>query len=107
MPGCEPGGKGSTPFGYPGCSSSEEQHYTSVLLGEPAASKTALRGSTPRARAYFADVARLRRRRFCKPVNAGANPVVGSLCPDGVADLHWTLRRSRPWFKSRSGYSDK
>src|SRR5262245_8901090 len=21
MPGCEPGGKGSTPFGYPGCSS--------------------------------------------------------------------------------------
>lgn len=30
----------------------EEQRYTSVLLGEPAASKTAPRGSTPRARAH-------------------------------------------------------
>ena len=25
-------------------------------------------------------------------------------CPDGVEELHWTLRRSRPWFESRSGY---
>ncbi len=63
-----PGGKGSTPFGYP---------HTSVLLGELAASKSASR-SFDSSRSCF--------------------------CPDGVADLHWTLRRSRPWFKSRSEY---
>ena len=57
MPGCEPGGKGSTPFGYP--RRPQGGTFTSVLLGEQAASKTAARGSTPRARA---------------------------VCPDGVAD---------------------
>ena len=91
--------------------------YTNVLLGEQSASKTDRRGSNPRVRALYSvlstwyffpptwlDLERLRPR---KPVHAGANPVVGSLVklnPDGVADLHRTLRRSGPWFESRSGY---
>ena len=80
MPGCEPGGKRSTPFGYPFLID------TSVLLGEPAASKTALRGSTPRARACSPTWLDRRRLWFCKPADAGANPVDGPACPDGVAD---------------------
>ena len=66
---------------------------TSVLLGEPAASKTALRGSTPRARA---------RNQFKVP--SSRFKVVSSRWCSG---LHWTLRRSRSWFESRSGYSIK
>ena len=59
---------------------------TSVLLGELAASKTASRGSTPRARADWPTWLDRSRHRFCKPADAGANPVVGSACPDGVAE---------------------
>ena len=46
MPRFERGGPGSTP------GRAAEFQHTSVLLGEPAASKTASRGSTPRARAF-------------------------------------------------------
>lgn len=83
MPGCEPGGKGSTPFGYPGCPTG--RRYTSVLLGEPAASKTALRGSTPRARAC-------RRRGSTEEGTGFVNRQMlvqiqsSALCPDGVAE---------------------
>ncbi len=77
-----------------------------MLLGEQPVSKAGGRGSTPRARAWptWLD---LERRLSCKQAHAGANPVVGSwneLNPDGVEDLHWTLRRSGSWFESRSGY---
>src|SRR6185295_291008 len=51
--------------------------YTSVFLGEQPASKTGGRGSNPRARACRRG--RTARHRFCKPIDAGANPVVGSI----------------------------
>jgi hypothetical protein len=126
MPGCEPGGKGSTPFGYP---------YTSVLLGEPAASKTASRGSTPRARAFcpdcVADCTRLsegrspgsspgrdtdsRSLRVCRIARQSSKlqdevQLLGGLLrdlrPRGVLDWHATLRRLRSRFDSWRGRCD-
>ena len=90
-PACEAGGTGSNPVGCP-------FEYRSVLLGEQAASKTAVKRPPPTQAALVcpvgarnpctpadADVARLRK----APVlpasletladDAGANPVVGSL----------------------------
>ena len=79
--------------------------YTSVLLGEQAASKTAPRGSTPRARACRRGSkqkgACLVNRLMLVRIQSSA---LERMNPDGVADLHRTLRRSGPWFESRSGY---
>jgi hypothetical protein len=62
--------------------------YTSVLPGEPAASKTASRGSTPRARAVLIVLVptwlETERHLSCKQDDAGAKPAVGPvlLCED-------------------------
>jgi hypothetical protein len=46
----------------------------------------------------------LERQRSRKPPHAGANPAVGSATSRWCSGWHWTLRRSRSWFDSRSGY---
>ncbi len=52
----------------------------------------------------------IERQRSCKPLYAGANPAVGSFCKKlsrWCSGRHRTLRRSRSWFNSRSGYFSK
>ena len=79
--------------------------YTSVLLGEQSVSNADGRGSNPRARACRRGStekgACLVNRLMLVRIQSSA---LVCLNPDGVAELHRTLRRSGPWFKSGSGY---
>ena len=79
MPGCEPGGKGSTPFGYP-----FDLHECAP--GRASGLQNRLTGFDSSRSCLSPTWLDRRRHRFCKPADAGANPVVGSACPDGVVE---------------------
>ena len=103
--GCEPRGTGFDPRRIPS-DRNRESGFRDVLLGEQRASKTRVRGSNPHARACC------RRGSTEKGVRLVSGTMLVRIQSSALWYLsrwcsgsHWSVRSSRSWFDSRSGYS--
>lgn len=115
MPGCEPGGRGSTPLGYPRCFAPRESGLHECAPGWAGSLQNCLTGFDSSRSCWLRSAACVpaggsshcfracwsRQLPFSHRPSRREGPTLSRWC----SGLHGTLRRSEPWFKSRSGFS--